>query len=161
MRCSCCNAIIGTGQAKCTICGFPLLIGGNDNEMSQKLIHNHKSKKIGSISIMIKTYSYEMDEKNILKEEAEYYNLAFASELKLGEIQWMDSEFEPLESARDIELTLQITNNDQTDDKTVLIHPEKIISHSRIGVMLSDGFTIQIAVGSKEEYVLSEALSLI
>lgn len=157
MRCNCCNATVESGMATCRVCGFPILIG-SDN---QKLITDHKIKKIGSININVKTYHYEINENSILKEESYYQRLASAMELQYGRVKWLDADFEALESKRDIELIIQITNDESSVEKSVSVHPEKIISHCKIGVILGDGFTIQLAVGSKEDYILSELVYII
>lgn len=161
MRCSCCNAETETGKAKCDCCGFPVLVGSDDTEMTRNLIKSHRDKKIGKIKIFIKTYTYDEQDEEVKIKQTDYLEFADASSLQLNNIVWLSKSFEEMKCDYPFEIEFRIVNDQEQTDKTARIIPDKTISRSNIGIALGDGFTVRFAVGSMEEYCFSEPVALI
>ena len=161
MRCSCCNAETETGKAKCSYCGFPVLVGADDTEMTRKLIQSHKEKKLGKIKIFVKAYQYEENNESIVEKQFDYLHVSDAVSLQLNDIKWLSNSFEEITSDQPLELEIRIVKDDECADKTAIITPDRIIIRSSIGIVLCDGFTVKFVVGRKEDYCYSEPIDLV
>lgn len=159
MKCNCCKAEFLNGQAKCPICAFPTLMV--DDVDIDELIRNYKNNKLKDVAIYIKIYNYSIDNGNLSMDGEEYIKVVEAWKLEHGNVYWMDEAYEDIESANTFTLTVSIGNSMAHRECDVNITPSRNISHSMIGVLLEDGFTIRFIVGTKENYVYSEAISLI
>lgn len=160
MVCECCKAKISDGAASCDICGFPTLV--EDGIDITALAADNRRRRLDGISVGIMTYRYGYDEKGTLKlKESVKLELAKASDLKPGEIAWADKDFESLESDRRISLDLVVAKPSGEVKSSVELNPGKVIAHSALGIMLSEGFTVRLAVGNRDENCLTEAVSLV
>lgn len=158
MKCKCCGAEINEGVSICSVCGVPTLVGGSEKDVAD-MISDYRKDLIGDISVWFKIYHYKTD--NINEPETEIIMLADAMSLINGNLHWCEMEFESLESDRAIDIEIFLKKN--SEDKSVILNvkPDKKIPHSHIGICMKSGFNIHLAIGDKNRYILSNAVSLI
>lgn len=161
MQCNCCRGNIEAGQAKCPVCGFPILIGGDNSDATKAIILKHKKNRLTPVSVSLRIYNYICEDGSVREESTEYVKLSDAVNLEYGKITWSDKTYEDLCSSDPFILTVQIQNGSEKTEHQLRFVPDSDISRSAAGIVLGDGFTVRLAVGSKEHYILSDALSLL
>lgn len=158
MKCKCCGTEINAGVAICSECGVPTLVGGSEQDVAD-MISDYRKSLIGDTSVWLKIYHYKTD--NINEPETETIIISDAMSLVDGNLHWCGTEFEKLESEREIEIEIFIKKGSENKSVVLTVKPDKKISHSRIGIQMESGFNIRLAVGDKKSYILSNAVSLI
>lgn len=161
MQCSCCRGQVEAGQAKCLTCGFPLLIGGDNSEGMNDIIINHRKNKLLTVSVLLKVYSYICENGSIIESENEYIKLPDIVALEFDKITWSDGIYEDVNSDTPFTLTVQVNNTNGSFENSLSFVPNKEISRSAVGVMLCDGFKLRLAIGDKENYILSNEFNLL
>ena len=158
MKCKCCGTEINEGVSICSVCGVPTLVGGSEKDIAN-MISDYIKDLIGGVSVWLKIYHYKTD--NMNEPETTTIMLADAMSLINGNLYWCDMEFERLESDRAIDIEIFLKKNSENKSIILNINPYKKISHSHIGIRMEDGFNIRLAIGDKDGYILSNAISLI
>ena len=103
MRCVCCRSPVDEEKVCCPRCGFPLL--GGDQENRRRIAGDYRKKLLGDTFLSVRQYFYGYDSDGDLQElKSEYVRAACAGELPPEGIRWLDTEFAPLASGRDVEL---------------------------------------------------------
>ena len=106
MRCVCCRSPVDEEKVCCPRCGFPLL--GGDQENRRRIAGDYRKKLLGDTFLSVRQYFYGYDSDGDLQElKSEYVRAACAGELPPEGIRWLDTEFAPLASGRDVELEIQ------------------------------------------------------
>lgn len=159
MKCSCCKIEMKEGKASCNICGMPTLAG--DEKIRASVISEIRHKHLDNVSVSVKTYRYEVAEGKVSENTSEYVKIADAINLKFDEIQWLNVEFEGLESQRKFEVELLVGKKGKEQSKKVTFTPSKSISHQKVGICLKPGFQCAVVVGSQKSFETSETFSLI
>lgn len=161
MECKCCNNELANGMSICPLCGFPTLSSNFDTE-TDSLIAEHRLKMLNGIFIEMKVYHYEITDNGSIHEPlTECVTIANAIDLTDNAIHWFGMEFKKLESDREIEIELNIVRNGLKRMVEVSIIPDHVISHSKIGISMCDGFQIRLTVGDENDYVFSNPTSVL
>lgn len=161
MKCEFCNSEMKAGEIICGVCGFTHInfTEADDRGVKAQMKRSFAQQKLGSISLEIKVYDYTIERGNITENEVSV-KAANASELVLNEIKWLDTEFYGTSDKLTTEIEFCIKKDDDVKSFNLpmeLPAAEKL----RIGVLLDDGLKVKLAVGDKNNYVLSESMSLI
>lgn len=160
MQCKCCMHTVPDGSAVCDICGFPLLAskGVDMTEIGARF----RKGRLENCSIAVKFYYYEADDVgNLVEKNSDYVLVSGGLSLKYHEVFWFGEKFDPPEVDREIVLEIRLRIGDKSIDNALRAVLTKALKCSRLGLYLDDGLTVRFAVGSKEDYVLSDAASLI
>jgi len=158
MKCLCCGIELKEGKAICNICGLPTLAG--DDNVRANVINETRHKYLDNVFVSVNTYNYQAENGRLSEKGSEYVRLGDAFELTMDKIQWLNMEFEEIESKKKFELELLIDKKGKKEYKTVTIVPSKNISHKKIGICLKAGFNCAIAVGNQDSFEMSEQFSL-
>lgn len=159
MQCRCCMFEVENGKSSCPVCAFPTL--GNISPEKQSIIEEYRIGKLKDISVGIEVYCYGVDSSGeLIEKSSEYVKLADALSLAYGEVLWLDRRFESVETNRSVDIDICICRGDVRKNVKVTVTPDESVDYSGCGIYLDSGFTVRFAVGSKEKYYLTEAVSL-
>ena len=160
IQCKCCMHLNQNDSAMCEACRLPLIAsGGVDMDVVGT---QYRRQLLDGCSIALKVYYYEPDASgNLVEQRSEYVTVANAMELGFREVKWFADEFNPPEIKREIELTVRVQRPDGYTDKTLRAGLKKSTRCSCVGLFLDEGLKVSFAVGSKEDYILSDAVSLL
>ena len=162
MICECCKNEIKMGKTTCSRCGMPILTSaGISDAIKKEEIRKIKESYLSDIHLYIRTYLYEIRSGSVVETGTERLPLCKALQLQEEQILWSDTSFESVDSDRDFSIALTISRKGQSEDITVPFHPDKVMSHGRVGVMPAPGFCFRMVIGSPEQYAVSEVISLI
>ena len=161
MQCNCCHAAVAEGVAKCPACGFPVLVAGDSSPEYTKMLEDFRSRKRAQIIIEMQIYSYEVSGSGVTESGTSWHTVGTAAALQPGKILWSDLECEPLTSDRSFTVRLRIQNGGMPREQAVTFSPDHAVSRSCIGLSGDDAFTFRLAVGSKDDYILSDAVRML
>lgn len=161
-ECICCGNMVDNNETFCKICGLPLLFGKDvSDDIKNKLADENRRKYLENISINLITYQYEIDKNTVKDSENEEIELVKAIDLNRNNIIWLDKNFDGIDSDRNFILEIIIIHNEVRKKIDIKFIPKKKISHEKIGAILMPGFKFKIAVGERDDYILSDEMSLI
>lgn len=149
--------------AVCPICGFDDYETMEDSaeakKMEQRLIEAFTNKKLQSVNISFKAYSYK-EQGDMLELDQEYIlSLANGGDLKKEKSVWFNEKFASVD--RDIDIELQITDIcGKKRKKIVSITNVPKVELWNLGVVLKDQLKVQILLGDESFYVKSDSISL-
>ena len=161
MQCNCCHADFAEGVAKCPACGFPALLAGDETEEYVRMLEDFRKKKLAQISVDMRVYSYDVSPSDVTETGSSWHILGNAAMLKKGEVLWSDLNCQPLSSERSFSVQIRICCGGLQQTKTVTFQPKKPVSRECIGLLADDLFTFRLAVGSKSDYILSDAIRML
>lgn len=161
MECNCCHAAVAEGVAKCPSCGFPVLAAGDGSPEYNRILTEFRSKRLSQIIIEMQVYSYEVSSSGVSEAGSAWHTVGLASALKAGEVVWSDLDCEALPSDRSFTVRLRIRNGGTQREQAVTFSPGRTVSRSCIGLAGEDVFTFRLAVGSKEDYILSDTIRML
>jgi len=160
IQCKCCMHKVSDGSAMCDICKLPLLASGGAE--LDAVSAQFRRQLLEGCKIAVKVHYYEPDKSGkLVEQKSEYFTVADALSLEFFKVHWLSNEYNPPEVNRDIEIEARIRQSRSTEDKTLRVHLNKAMTCARLGVYLDEGLTVRFAVGNQDEYVLSDAASLI
>lgn len=159
MRCRCCLFDLSDDSARCPVCGFP--VNSSSTAGIDTVARGFRQKRLNGITIAVRMYQYKHNDYGELAEySSEYVTVAVAPSLEFHKVQWFGRKFNPPKVNRDIVLETKLSYPDRQISKTVSARIDKPLACSRLGVYLDDGLTLCFAVGTKDNYVLSERIGL-
>ena len=160
MRCVCCRSPVDEEKVCCPRCGFPLL--GGDQENRRRIAGDYRKKLLGDTFLSVRQYFYGYDSDGDLQElKSEYVRAACAGELPPEGIRWLNTEFAPLASGRDVELEIQIQNGSRSRSAKLLIAAGKLDRMTQLGIYSDEGLRVRFAVGNGTQAVLSDSVPLL
>lgn len=160
MRCNCCSAEVTQFNGQCPVCGFPMLTGGDID--IESFIRSYRENKLRDVKIRLKTYQYEAEGREIRLVQERYTEMCDALSLFDGEIHWSDISFEPVEVSAPVTLDVCVKKGEAQRAYSVSTAPTICPQQQAVGVKISDGFTVQFAVGViSGAFALSESVPLL
>ena len=160
MRCNCCSAEVTQFNGQCPVCGFPMLTGGDID--IESFIRSYRENKLRDVKIYLKTYQYEAEGREIRLVQERYTEMCDALSLFDGEIHWSDITFEPVEVSAPVTLDFCVKKGEAQRAYSVSTAPTICPQQQAVGVKISDGFTVQFAVGViSGAFALSESVPLL
>ena len=160
MQCKCCKHQVADGNAICDVCKFPMVAGAGVN--MEGYAQQFRSTLLNGCSISIKVYHYDSNGSGkLVEQKSEYVKIADALVLPYRQVLWFGDEFNPPAVMRDIELNLRVSGQGKSLDITVTAALNKSMKCARLGLYLDDGFAVRVAVGTPEDYVLSDDFSIL
>lgn len=161
MECNCCKAKVDSGFATCSVCGFPVLVGGGNTKEEVELINDYRKRKIGAFSIYLKVYDYTIDNQGTDEKQESYVKLTDVDALEHGAIKWSEYDYQDVETNQTINIQIRISSNDSTVEKIVSLKSDEKICYNSVGIVINAGFSLQIVAGNKLKYIMSEPIKLI
>ena len=127
-----------------------------------RIAGDYRKKLLGDTFLSVRQYFYGYDSDGDLQElKSEYVRAACAGELPPEGIRWLDTEFAPLASGRDVELEIQIQNGSRSRSAKLLIAAGKLDRMTQLGIYSDEGLRVRFAVGNGTEAVLSDSVPLL
>lgn len=162
VKCICCGSERDDSDNMCPVCGMPRLFGADVTpEQKAKAVSENKRKYLGNTGIYLTEHLYDVTENGIVEAGTRSVLIARPSELELGEISWMPESYEAVPSDREFCLELEVEKGSQRSRVEVTIAPGRVLSHKKLGVKLTEGFTFRMVVGDENDQVESAALELL
>ncbi len=162
MKCECCKNEIKEGKTICSVCGMTLLTGDDINPtVKASVIEDIRQKYLKDTTLLLKTYEYEISDGKVTENGTKIIRLFDALQLKNDVVKMLSHDFEEVVSSRDFALEIIVRKNGKDTTHQLKFKPTKEISHKRIGVQLTPGFRCRIYVGSGDNFIASDEISLI
>lgn len=164
-RCLVCRTVLN-GDANCPVCDFPDYINLNNKpeviRKVQELAENFREEKLKNIKISIHAYAYEMREGKLTEKSVETIPVCDAKTLSFEKIFWLEKKFAGIETEREMNLTVVITNDEQVIiQKDVFFKAPNLDEFWYLGAGLTEGLGIEFFIGNQENYVKTGSVSLI
>ncbi len=158
MQCKCCRNEVNYEQGVCPVCGF-LLLGANN--MPAEAVAQHKKQVLDKVTLAVKLYTYEIEDEEVKNIQENWKQVGTASVLDFEKIYWLDCGFEEIVSAESFTVTVRMSQNGTEKEQQFTFRPGKDFCRANVGLKLADGFRLQVAAGTPENSLCSDAVNMI
>ena len=162
MKCKVCNCEVGSGIAKCSKCGFPMLqmVQGDSAEEKHMndLASSFRKKKVEAVRIYMNVYTNVIDGERAKIVKEEEILLAKGEHMSGSQILWYSEKFAQLSGECQLKLNIVRTNGEKTKSSIRLQNPN-IDDFWQVGILPLDGMEFQVVLGNQRAYSSSERIS--
>ena len=158
IRCDCCNSIIST-EAKCSVCGLPIIIDAETNaDESEKysiirrdVVKDYLNALFGNSTLAVVTYEYEIVDNSISEPQIGYRELCKLSDYRPGAKTDFISDYDSIPSDSEFMVTLLVLSNNRIiNQMEIPIKPKSVVPRDSIGIIFKDGLKMKIVVNDEK-----------
>ena len=162
MKCKVCNCEVGSGIAKCSRCGFPVLQmvngGAEEEKYMNELASSIRKKKFDPVRIYMTVYTNKIEENRAKAVKEDQILLAKGDQMLHSDILWYPEKFAQLSGECRVKLNIIHTNSERCEISVDIQNPQ-INDFWQIGVRPLAGMEFQLVLGNQTTYRCSDRIS--